>query len=461
MAEFSGAGLHEHRAVSVLVADDDAEVRDLFSNVLSELGLNVSTVSDGKLALDLMEKAAYDIALFDVRMPYMDGLRLLEESKRIGSPAHVIIVTGFGTPALAAEATQLGAYDFIRKPFDIGEVEKVIARIMETGLPVSRTELPRQRAPEEDIFHGIVSRNPRMHHIFEVIRKVARSKCTVLVHGESGTGKELVARAVHSSSGNAGRPFMPIDCASINENLIESELFGHEKGAFTGAHVEKQGLFRVASGGTIFLDEISEIPVEVQAKLLRALQERRIRPIGSTRFYDVDVRVIAATNKDLRSAIKDGAFREDLFFRLNVVPIEVPPLRARKEDIPQLVRHFIAKFQRDDGLVKGVSQEAMELLLRSNWPGNVRELENVIHRALALGETEIITKDDLPPLWVKETESRPEVQEGSRLRTLAEIEREAIEHALEQTDGDKAAAARILGINKSTLYRKLKTYYPA
>jgi two-component system response regulator AtoC len=460
VTDFGGGGVHEHRPVSVLVADDDVEVRDLFSDVLTDSGFEVSTAADGRSALDLMERSVYDVALFDIRMPYVDGLSLLAKSKRIGSPSHVIIVTGFGSPAVAAEATRLGAHDFINKPFDISEVEKVISRVVQTDLHASQAGLLLERGPEEEIFHGIVSRDPKMRHISEVIKKVARSKCTVLIHGESGTGKELVARAIHASSGAAGKPFMPIDCASINENLIESELFGHEKGAFTGAHVEKQGLFRVASGGTIFLDEISEIPVEVQAKLLRSLQDGKIRPIGSTRFYDVDVRVIAATNKDLRSAIKKETFRKDLFFRINVVPIEVPPLRVRKDDIPLLVGHFIKKFQRSDGPVKGASQDAMELLLRSDWPGNVRELENVIQRALALGETAIITKDDLPPLWVNETESKSEVGEGFRHRTLAEIEREAIEHALEETGGDKAAAASILGINKSTLYRKLKTFYP-
>jgi two-component system response regulator AtoC len=456
--ESGDTGSDGRRTVSVLVADDDTDIRDLFSNVLTDLGFDVATAPDGRSALELMKGAPYDIALFDVRMPYMDGLTLLEESRRIGSPAHVIILTGFGTSALAAEAVKLGAYDFITKPFEIDEVERIISRIVQTGLRVSHTELPPERGQERYVFHDIVSRDQKMHQIFEVVKKVARGKCTVLVHGESGTGKELIARAVHESSGDAGKPFMPIDCASINENLIESELFGHEKGAFTGAHVEKQGLFRVAAGGTIFLDEISEIPVEVQAKLLRALQERRIRPIGSTRFHDIDVRVIAATNKDLRSAIKDGAFREDLFFRLNVVPIEVPPLRARKGDIPLLVNHFIAKFQRDDQPVKGVSQDAMKLLLQSDWPGNVRELENVIQRALALGETETITEDDLPPLWVRDTRAQKEVQERPHLQTLAEIERQTIERTLQETAGDKVAAARILGINKSTLYRKLKSY---
>jgi len=458
MMEFGDTGSDDRRAVSVLVADDDTEIRNLFSNVLTDLGFDVATAPDGRSALELMRGAPYDIALFDVRMPYMDGLTLLEESRRIGSPAHVIILTGFGTSALAAEAVKLGAYDFITKPFEIDEVERIISRIVQTGLRVSHTELPPERGQERYVFHDIVSRDQKMHQIFEVVKKVARGKCTVLVHGESGTGKELIARAVHEASGDAGKPFMPIDCASINENLIESELFGHEKGAFTGAHVEKQGLFRVAAGGTIFLDEISEIPVEVQGKLLRALQERRIRPIGSTRFYDIDVRVIAATNKDLRSAIKDGAFREDLFFRLNVVPIEVPPLRIRKGDIPLLVNHFIAKFQRDDQPVKGVSQNAMKLLLQSDWPGNVRELENVIQRALALGETETITEDDLPPLWVKDTKTQKEAQERPHLQTLAEIERQTIERTLRETGGDKVAAARILGINKSTLYRKLKSY---
>ena len=452
-----GSEIGLRRPVSVLVADDDGEICDLFSKVLGELGFDVSTALDGRSALELMRKTAYDIALFDVRMPHVDGLRLLEESRRIGSPAHAIILTGFPTSAVRTEAMRLGAYDFILKPFDIDEVERVIGRIVQAGLYVSDPDLPAERGEEKCSFHGIVSSDPGMHEIFDVIKKVGRSRCTVLVFGESGTGKELIARAIHASSGNADEPFMPIDCASINENLIESELFGHERGAFTGAHVEKRGLFRVATGGTIFLDEISEIPVEVQAKLLRALQERRIRPIGSTKFYDVDVRVIAATNKDLRSAMEDGAFREDLFFRINVVQIEVPPLRERKGDIPLLVSHFIRKFQENERPVRGVSKDAMKALLQSNWPGNVRELENVIQRAVALGETEIITKDDLPALWLKELTTGVEARHG--FRTLEEIEQDAIERTLRETGGDKAAAARILGINKSTLYRKLRKYF--
>ena len=449
------------RPVSVLVADDDGEVRDLFSNVLGELGFDVSTAPDGRSALELMEDSAYDIALFDVRMPHVDGLRLLEESRRTGSPAHVIILSGFASSAMETEALKLGAHGFIAKPFDIDDVQGLIGRIVQTGLHVSDPDSSTERGQDKCSFHGIVSDDPSMRRLFDVIRKVARGKCTVLVYGESGTGKELIARAVHASSQNADKPFMPIDCASINENLIESELFGHEKGAFTGAHVEKRGLFRVATDGTIFLDEISEIPVEVQARLLRALQERRIRPVGSTRFYDVDVRVIAATNRDLRSAMVDGTFREDLFFRLNVVQIDVPPLRERKGDIPLLVNHFIRKFQRTERPVKGVSRDAMEALFESNWLGNVRELENVIQRALALGETEIITRDDLPQMWLNELTTSAEAAQNSRPRTLEEIERDAIETTLGETGGDKAAAARILGINKSTLYRKLRKYFPA
>jgi DNA-binding NtrC family response regulator len=450
-----------HRPVSVLVADDDGEICNLFSNVLGELGFDVSTAPDGRSALELMQDSAYDIALFDVRMPHVDGLRLLEESRRIGSPAHVVILSGFASSAMETEALKLGAYDFIAKPFDIADVQRVLGRIVQTGLRVSDPDSPIEGGPDKQSFHGIVSDDPKMRRIFDVIKKVARGKCTVLVCGESGTGKELIARAIHASSHNVDKPFMPIDCASINENLIESELFGHEKGAFTGAHVEKRGLFRVATDGTIFLDEISEIPIEIQAKLLRALQERRIRPIGSTKFHDVAVRVIAATNKNLRTAMADGTFREDLFFRLNVVQIEMPPLRERKGDIPLLVDHFIRKFQRNERPVKCVSRDAMKALLESNWPGNVRELENVIQRALALGETEIITKDDLPQVWVKELTASAESHLGSGARTLEEIERDAIEKTLRETGGDKRAAARILGINKSTLYRKLQKYFPA
>jgi len=458
MNEASPAEFGGNRSVSILVADDDEEVCSLFSNVLGELGFDVTTVLDGRSALELMKKTTFDIALFDIRIPHVDGLALLEEAKRLGSPSQVIIVTGYGTSNLADKAMKLGAYDFITKPFAVDDVQKVVSRIVQTGLHVTRAELPQDLGQDRCIFHNLVSRDAKMHEVFEVISKVARSKCTVLIQGESGTGKELVARAIHASSVEADNAFIPIDCCSINENLIESELFGHEKGAFTGAHIEKEGLFRVASGGTIFLDEISEIPVEVQARLLRALQERKVRPIGGTRYYDIDVRVIAATHKNLQTAIKDGAFREDLFFRLSVVPIEVPPLRERKGDIPLLINHFVQKFQREDNPVKGVSQDATKILLHYDWPGNVRELENVVHGAMALGRSDTITKDDLPSSWLERVKKKEEAGHEFRPRTLAELERAAIERTLEETGGDKAAAARILGINKSTLYRRLQKY---
>ena len=452
------AELDGHRSVSILVADDDDEICSLFSNVLGELGFDVTTALDGRSALDLMKKTTFDIALFDVRMPHVDGFALLEEAKRLGSPSQVVIVTGYGTSNLADKAMKLGAYDFITKPFALDDVQKVISRIVQTGLHITCADLQQDLRQERCVFHDIVSRDPKMHEVFEIISKVARSKCTVLIQGESGTGKELVARAIHASSAEADNAFIPIDCCSINENLIESELFGHEKGAFTGAHIEKEGLFRVASGGTVFLDEISEMPVEVQANLLRALQERKVRPIGGTRYYDIDVRVIAATHENLQTAIKDGAFREDLFFRLSVVPVEVPPLRKRKGDIPLLVNHFIQKFQGEDGPVKGVSQDAMKALLHYDWPGNVRELENVIHGAIALGSSDMIGKDDLPSSWLAHVVKRDETSHKFQPRTLAELERAAIERTLEETGGDKASAARVLGINKSTLYRKLQKY---
>jgi len=458
MNEASSAELGGNHSISILVADDDQEICSLFSNVLGELGFDITTVLDGRSALELMKKTVFDIALFDIRMPHVDGLALLDEAKRLGSPSQVIIVTGYGTLNLADKAMKLGAYDFITKPFAVDDVQKVVSRIVQTGLHVTRAELPRRAGQERCIFHDIVSRDTKMHQVFEVISKVARSKCTVLIQGESGTGKELVARAIHASSVEADNAFIPIDCCSINENLIESELFGHEKGAFTGAHIEKEGLFRVASGGTIFLDEISEIPVEVQARLLRALQERKVRPIGGTRYYDIDVRVIAATHKNLQTAIKDGAFREDLFFRLSVVPIEVPPLRERKGDIPLLINHFVQKFQREDNPVKGVSQDAMKVLLHYDWPGNVRELENVVHGAIALSGSDTIRKDDLPSSWLERVNKKEEAGHEFRPKTLAELERVAIERTLEETGGDKAAAARVLGINKSTLYRKLQKY---
>lgn len=442
--------------INILVVDDEEDFRDLFSEIIQGLGYQPLTAKDGVDALEVLKKTEIDIAIVDLQMPRMNGIELLREIKKQDPNIEVLLITGFGTISSAVEAMKLGAYDYITKPVKLEEVENLIRRIVQTRTLISENRMLRQQLKKKYKFQNLIGATPQMQEIFKIIARVSQNNCTVLIQGESGTGKELIARAIHFNGPNADKPFIPIDCGSINENLVESELFGHERGAFTGAYTSKKGLFRVAHGGTVFLDEIGDIPKDVQAKLLRALQERKIKPVGGTKFIDIDVRVIAATNRNLDEAITDGQFRKDLFYRLNVVQINVPPLRERKDDIPLLVNHFIKNFNKPGRAIKGISKEALEVLMNYDWPGNVRELENVIERAFALGTSDLITIDDLPSALVMKSRKTPLWED--ELKPLAEIEKEAILKTLEKTGGDKQAAARILKIDRSTLYRKLHRY---
>lgn len=446
--------------VTVVIADDEEDFREIFSDIIEKMGYTVMTAEDGFGALELIDAHPVDIALIDFKMPGMTGLELLREIKQRSPNTEVIVITGMGTINSAVEAMKSGAYDYITKPVNFEELENILRRIVHTQSLVKENERLRKALRQKYKFQNLVGATPEMLGIFQLIEKVSKNRSTVLIQGESGTGKELIARAIHFNGPWANKPFMPVDCSAINPNLVESELFGHEKGSFTGAVYAKKGLFRLAEGGTVFLDEISELPREVQSKLLRALQERVVKPVGGTSYIPVDVRVIAATNENLEKAVRSGRFREDLFYRLNVVQINVPPLRERKDDIPLLVVHFIEKYREKhpESSIRRVAPEVLKLFRAYSWPGNVRELENVIERAFALGGGETIQPSDLPEYLFHQVGQVLREFTSFPLRTLEEMEREAIDRTLRATHGDKNQTARILGIDRSTLYRKIKRY---
>ena len=436
----------------VLIADDDERFRDILEELSSGIGLEPVLACNGVEALEHLKNHRFALALVDLRMPEMDGMDLLYHFREEAPELPVIIITGYGSIESAVEAMKLGAVDYISKPSSVGEIRRIISGILESWKDSWRS-FPQNGS---DGKFGIIGRAKVMQSVYERIEAMCHAENTVLIMGESGVGKELVAKAIHYYGERANEPFMPIDCSVLGLNIVESELFGHEKGAFTDAQYTKIGLLKLAGKGTVFFDEITEIPLNIQAKLLRAIQEREIRPVGSTRIERIDARIIAATNKELEKAVAEGKFREDLFYRLHVIPISVPPLRERKEDIPLLVDHFVKKYSTEKRSVRGCSPEAMKLLLSYNWPGNVRELENVIQEAIALGSGEWIRPVDLP----KKLRSRPVKEESyiSDVKPLKELEKEAIIKALKMASGNKQDAARLLGIGKTTLYEKLKKY---
>ena len=362
----------------------------------SDPGLAVDTAANGSDALKALTERPYSVIVTDLKMPRVDGLQLLEEVQKRRLPADVIVTTGFGTIEQTVQAMRLGAVDFLTKPINLEHLRLVIQRALRERALQDEVTALREKLHEQFTFHTILSKSPRMHDVFELIRHVAQTISTVLIFGETGTGKELVARAVHDASPRRGNPFVAVNCAALPESLLESELFGHEKGAFTSAVGQRKGRFELAHGGTIFLDEIGEVPLPMQAKLLRVLQERRFERVGGTQTVEVDVRVIAATNRDLLRLCKEGKFREDLYYRLNVVKIDLPPLHERPEDIPLLAAHFAQKFSRPGAPPKVISPEAMELLLQHRWPGNIRELENAIERATVTSRDEFIRPENLP-----------------------------------------------------------------
>jgi len=446
--------------VRLLVVDDEQSIRKLCMTIGSSLGYSCAEAESAEVALARVEQEAPDLILTDLKLPTQSGVELLRQAKALFPRTEIAIMTGHGSIESAVDAMKLGAYDYIEKPFRVEKMRLLLQRMAEKVRLVSENEFLRERVNTEDNLDGIVGASANIQDVLRMISRLKDTRTPVLIAGESGTGKELVARAIHFRGAMAQTPFIAVDCGSLVPTLMESELFGYEKGAFTGAVKSKAGLFQAANGGTIFLDEIGELPLEMQAKLLRVLQEREVRPVGSNTSVSVDVRVIAATNRDLEAAYREGTFRKDLYFRLNVVTVHLPALRERRSDIPMLVHHFLNRYA--PGANLQVTPPAMKSLLQYEWPGNVRELENCVARAITLGDRQVIDVADLPPAIRSEGgESSQRVPvENSPLSTtaLAEMERMTILKVFEQAHGDKALAGRMLGISRATLYRKLKRY---
>ena len=447
---------------SILVVDDDQAHRGMLRTMLRSWGYAVSEAADGDEALNLVRERAFDAVLTDVRMARMDGIHTLKSVLEYNPALPVVLMTAYSSVETAVEALRLGAYDYLVKPLDFEILRHTLRQAIEhSRLSVENRELRRQLS-EAAARPGILGRSPAMLAMQETIATVAPTEATVLITGESGTGKELVARALHEGSARADKPLVTVNCAALAENLLESELFGHEKGSFTGADRRREGRFVQANGGTLFLDEIGEMPLPLQAKLLRALQEGEVQRVGSDAPLTVDVRVLAATNRDLREEVARRRFREDLYFRLNVISLEVPPLRDRGEDIPVLAAHFLERFAgRNRKSIRGFSPQAVDSLLRYAWPGNVRELENAVERAVILCNGDLITRRELPAA-ITEAAS-PEEASSAAVGALAglpldELERRAIGETLRCTGDNKSEAARQLGITRATLHNKLRKY---
>jgi DNA-binding NtrC family response regulator len=425
----------------ILIADDDVDFRELCAEIALELEVEPVCVGNGVEAVEQIKQYAFSLALVDLKMPKMGGLDFLFHCRTISPGLPVVIITGYGTIESAVEAMKLGAVDYIAKPCSVSDIRR-----------------GKEEKDDEGGFEnfGIIGRAKAMQPVYERIEAMQNTDNTVLVMGESGVGKELVAKAIHYHGQRRKEPFIPIDCSVLSLHIVESELFGHIKGAFTDAQFAKTGLLKLAGKGTVFLDEITEIPLQVQAKLLRAIQEREVRPLGASTMEKIEARIIAATNRKLEKAVEEGKFREDLFYRLHVIPISVPPLRERKEDIPILVSHFIRKYTTERRVVKGATADTLKILDSYRWPGNVRELENVIQQTIALGSSEWIRPVDLPHNLRHPSDILP--HSIQQVKPLKDIEREAILEALRKTSGRKQDAARLLGIGKSTLYEKLKKY---
>jgi len=442
--------------ISVLIVDDEQSVRDTCATVAAQSGMKVTAVATAEEALEVLEHSAADILLTDLKLPRANGVELLKLVHDLHPEVAVIVLTQYGTIESAVEVTRLGAIDYVTKPFRIDELRSRLERAVRAVELQQENRLLREQLRNRPGFGGLIGLSAKMQRVYKMMEKVSQHEYPVLILGESGTGKELVARSIHYTGPRKDRPFAPVDCSALVPTLIESELFGYVKGAFTGAMQSKQGLLEAAQGGTLFLDEIGDMPVDLQAKLLRALQEREVKPVGSTERRHINVRIIAATHRDLESAIRANTFRQDLYFRLNVVQIKLPPLRDRKSDIPLLVTAFLEKFSDPQAPVRTISEDAMRRLIAYDWPGNVRELENAIERAVALGSGPVVHVGDLPSnLQYPTTERAPDKDE---ILPLEELERRAILRTLRETAGDKLSAARMLGIGKTTLYRKLKQY---
>ena len=438
----------------ILIVDDEPTIRETLSLVLKEEKYECDLAENGAEGLKRVKEKNFDLIITDLKMPEMGGLELMEKVKTISPKTSVMIITAYASLESAIQALRLGAYDYIIKPLDFDDVILRIKRLMDHRELLNENEYLRKEVQEKFSVSNIIGESEPMQDVFNLIRKVAATKGNVLITGKSGTGKELVARAIHYNSPRQTKRFVAINCGAIVDNLMESELFGHKKGSFTGAVRDKEGLFKVADGGTLFLDEVGEIPLHLQVKLLRAIETGEFIPVGDTIPQKVNVRIIAATNRNLEEEVEKGKFRDDLYYRLNVVEINLPPLAERKEDIPLLINHFIRKYNRElNRQITGMDEETKRILMNYEWKGGIRELENVIERALILSEGEIITRKDLPPNLMK-LEPAPEA--SLRLKdAVADFEKQHIEQVLKANQGNKEAVAKILDISLSSLYRKI------
>ena len=439
----------------LLIVDDDQVARELLAETLGREGYRVRVAGGGEEALGLAGAEPFDMALVDLRMPDLDGLAVLKQLAMIQPDLPVVILTAFATIETAIAAVNAGAFDYLSKPFRMEEIKLVVRRTLDARRLARENLQYRQELGARYGFEGLIGQSHQMVEIYKLIARMAALDTTVLIEGETGTGKELVARAIHGASGRATRPFVVVDCAALPETLFESELFGHERGAFTGAFAARRGLLETSAGGTCFLDEIGELPAPLQAKLLRTLQERSIRRVGGNDEIPFDVRVVVATNRDLRKLVADGGFRDDLYYRLNVVTITMPPLRERASDIPLLAQHFLEIFARRSGrAIKRLAPESVALLAGYRWPGNVRELEHVIERAMALSSSETLLPDDFPPHLREERDRAPRLPADGM--TLEDVKRWYVNKVLEESGGNKLRAAELLGIDRRTLYRILE-----
>lgn len=451
----------------ILVVDDEESIREFLDIMLRKEGYEVTLAEDGARAIDLLKKKTFDLVISDLQMPQVTGMELLKHVRDNFPDLLFMMITAFGTTETAVEAMKMGAYDYITKPFKIDEVRIVIGNALKSKNLETENRVLKKELGKENSFQNIVGNSDSMHRIFDLVRRVSQAPTNVLVTGESGTGKEVVAKAIHYNGPLKERPFVTINCGAIPENLMESEMFGHKKGSFTGAVIDKSGLFEVADGGTLFLDEVGELPLSIQVKLLRAIQERIIRRVGATDDIKVDVRIIAATNRDLEKMVNDGTFRQDLYYRLNVIQIKTPSLRERRDDIPLLANHFLKKYNERLGKnIGGISQEAMEMLKKYDYPGNVRELENIIERTVALEAGSTILPESLPPFVNtpsgRKMASSQEIEigpEGIDLdKIIGQIEKELLIKAIHVANGTKKRAAKILNISFRSMRYRVEKY---
>lgn len=446
---------------SILIVDDEEPQRNVLAGYLQKKGFKIFTASSGNSGIELVKNNMIDIVLSDYKMPDKTGIEVLEEVKRINPEINFVILTAYGTIENAVKAMRLGAYDYISKPVDLDELDILIERIIETKNLHSEIELLRSQLYDKFKFDSIIANSPRMEKVLSVASRAAASKATIIITGESGTGKEVLAKAIHYVSPRKNQPFVAVNIPALPETLLESELFGHEKGAFTGAEKLKKGRFELADKGTIFLDEIGDVPLNLQVKLLRVLQEQKIERLGGTESIDIDVRIITATHQNLEKKINEGTFREDLFYRLNIVSINIPPLRERREDILPLIEYFIKTYAEENNRKNvEISKEAVDFLLKYNYPGNVRELENIIERAVVLCRDNIITLNDIPDSvkGLKKESMLVPREEGSLIEQVEALEKKLIYDALSKSNGNQTMAAKILGLTERNIRYKIQKY---